>query len=294
MNQTYAEVVKVAAYELASVSSTPVLDVELLLAWAMESDRTALHIKFDQPILSEELARFKIALERRKCFEPIAYIVGQKEFYGLNFMVNNKVLVPRPETELLVEKSLSYLKECQQSRIKVLDLGTGSGCIAITLAYYLKLWRRDFELTAVDVSAEALDIASDNALLHGVAADIEFCESSWFSTLNDEKFNLIVSNPPYVATSISNLPRDLSFEPKIALYAGKDGMDDIKILMQQSDKYLKDDGIFFCEVGEEQQGLIESFYAEINQRKANTYQKLDFFYDLAGRVRAFSLRKIKQ
>ena len=292
MSYVYEDVLKNATEELNGISTTPRLDAELLLMYVLDLDKTALHARLDQEMSQAEKDRFSVFLERRKASEPIAYIIGKKEFYGLDFNVGRNVLVPRPESELLVEKGLEILSKKDSGKLEILDLGTGSGCLAISIACELQNQERDFEVLAVDSSGEALELAVENALNHGVSADIVFLESSWFSELDPEedKFDLIISNPPYVSTKETNLPKELSYEPKEALFAGNSGMDDIEHLMRLASSFLKPDGVFLCEIGETQRELITKFYNYVNSFIDVPYKSLNFYKDLAGKDRIMELR----
>jgi len=195
--------------------SSPRLDAELLLSHALGCERIQLYTQFDKPLSDAERARYKTILVRRGRHEPIAYILGSREFFSLDFIVSPNVLIPRPETELLVEKVL----ENTAVHRRVLDWGTGSGCIAITLATH----RPEWEITALDISRDALIIARKNALRHACSDRITFIDSS---TMINNSFDIIISNPPYIVdeeyTALMSDVRD--FEPKQALAAGPEGM----------------------------------------------------------------------
>jgi release factor glutamine methyltransferase len=292
MNQSYDEILISSAAELVDYSSTPRLDAEILLALALSIDRTTLHANLDRKITSAEYDRFCVFLTRRKAFEPIAYIVGKKEFYGLDFLVNRSVLVPRPESELIIEKSLRFLENYNSDPLTVLDLGTGSGCLAVTLAVELKKRQRRVDILATDLSGDALDIAAENALRHGVTEDIAFLESSWFSALdqNEDLFDLIISNPPYISLKEQNLPRDLRHEPQEALFSGIDGLNDIEELISKASSFLKTGGLFLCEIGESQKREIMELFLQINPQLNTPYKAITFYKDFAGRDRIMALK----
>lgn len=181
-------------------------------------------------------------IARRSAGEPYAYLVGHREFHGLDLLVTPAVLIPRPETELLVDAVLAWLAPNRQA--KVLDLGTGSGAVAIALA---RQWP-GAEITAVDASAAALVIARENAARLGTR--IRFVESDWYAALGYERFDVIVSNPPYVAAGDSHLERgDLRFEPHLALNGGADGLDCIRTLVHGASRHLHRGGAIFFEHG---------------------------------------------
>ncbi|MBI5937504.1 MAG: peptide chain release factor N(5)-glutamine methyltransferase [Betaproteobacteria bacterium] len=220
-------------------------------AWLIAHDRDELS--------PERLATLQALIERRRQGEPVAYIVGQREFYGREFKVGPGVLIPRPETEHLVEAAL---KRAPQNA-RVLDIGTGSGCIAITL----KLERPDLAVTAVDLSAPALDIARANAA--ALDAEVAFIASNLFAALDDRQFDMIVSNPPYIPAADAHLTQgDLRFEPQNALASGPDGLDAIRLIVAQAKCHLAPGGWLLFEHGYDQgetvQGLLKTAgYAEV-------------------------------
>lgn len=200
-------------------SASPRLDAELLLAHALRVRRLDLYLMHDRPLRDDELTTARRLVRRRAAHEPVAYITGTREFYGRAFAVTPAVLIPRPETETLVERALGVLRESQDARVA--DLGTGSGAIAVTLAAEM----RDLRVVAVDISADALDIARRNAVAHGVENRITFIEGDWGGPL-PAPVDMVVSNPPYVSsdelTATESDVRD--YEPEDALDGGADGM----------------------------------------------------------------------
>jgi len=188
---------------------------------------------------------FRALVRRRQAGEPVAYLVGRREFYGLEFRVTPDVLIPRADTETLVDVALEKLGE--GTRPDVLDLGTGSGCIAIAIAHE----RPAARVTAADVSETALKVARDNAVAIGV--DVELVRGAWFEPLAGCRFDLIVSNPPYVATGDPHLQQgDLRFEPATALASGPDGLADIRIIVAHAPGYLREGGWLLFEHGYDQ------------------------------------------
>lgn len=227
------------------------LEARVLAAYAWQVDAAWL-IAHDTDLQTvADIAAFQSLLSQRLEGVPIAYLVGSREFYGRSFLVSNDVLIPRPDTELLVELALTHLPTDQA--VEVLDLGTGSGCIAITLALERPLAR----VTAVDRSAAALAIAQHNAdQLH---ASVKFLPSNWFSALTDQRFDLIVSNPPYIAAADPHLAHgDVRFEPLSALASGQDGLDDLRQLIRAASTHLKPDGTLLLEHGYNQADIVQS------------------------------------
>ncbi|GBL44234.1 protein-N(5)-glutamine methyltransferase PrmC, methylates polypeptide chain release factors RF1 and RF2 [Sulfuriferula multivorans] len=257
----------VQALGLASCDAR--LEAQLLMAAALDVNRAWLLAHDDEMLAPPVAARYTSWLKHRLTGEPIAYIFGEKEFYGLMFKVSPAVLIPRPETELLVELALARIPVDRPCR--VLDLGTGSGIIAITLAKLRPL----AELVAVDVSPEALELAQANA--RNLKADnVQFIESDWFSALNSvEKFDVIVSNPPYIAANDLHLTQgDLRFEPINALAAGGSGRVALEVLIQTAARHLKPEGWLLLEHGYDQGEYTRNALAVAGFGETQTYPDL--------------------
>jgi release factor glutamine methyltransferase len=204
--------------------SSPRLDVELIIAQVLQMDRLKVYLQFDRPLDAKELAFIREMLKRRAQREPLQYILGQREFFGFNFKVTPDVLIPRQETELLVEGVLKYLESFPEENRLFLDLGTGSGCIAIAVAKNIQC-----HVWAVDQSAKALEIARSNAQNLGIN-DIQWRQGDWFKALKLEdptQFSVIASNPPYISTEEKGdlLPEVRDFEPPEALFAEMEGLE---------------------------------------------------------------------
>jgi len=233
----------------------PRLDAELLLAHVLKCKRVDLYTGFEKTVGDNHLAEFKVLIERRAKREPLQYIIGETEFWGLKFKVTPDVLIPRPETELLVEESLKF-----PEAKNILDIGTGSGCIAISLAKHLP----EARITATDISKESLEVAKENAEANSVADRIEFIASDiapWlFFETQEKKFDLIVSNPPYIdPLEIDLLQTEVSqHEPRRALDGGKGGLEIIDKILQEAPDFLKDGGALLLEVGEEQAAILKT------------------------------------
>ena len=225
------------------------VDARVLLQHALQTNRAHLAAHPEQALSQAEQEQFCARVERRKNGEPVAYIVGEREFFGLGFKVTPAVLIPRPATELLVEQALKRLPEHQSAR--VLDLGTGSGAIAIALAKHRPFAR----VAAIDMEADALEIAIYNArrLLGDQASSVEFGLSDWFSAVTDEPFDMIVSNPPYVADDDPHLAQgDLRFEPRKALAAGPRGLSALQHIARNAAPRLAPGGWLLLEHGYDQ------------------------------------------
>lgn len=256
------------------------LEAHVLLVHVLQKSRAYLLAHPELKIDDASLANFTALLNRRLTGEPIAYVLGQREFYGLDFKVSPDVLIPRPETELLVELALALIPSNQSTR--VLDLGTGSGAIALTLA---KL-RPQALITAVDASPQALAIARQNAAQLNVH-NVRFIESDWLEALDPSShFDLIVSNPPYVAENDPHLQQgDVRFEPLQALQSGTDGLQDIRHIAQESLRFLALNGHLLFEHGYNQKDACAALL------HALAYSDIKCQRDLGGQDRVTSGKK---
>lgn len=222
---------------------SPRLDAELLLAHALSCDRVRLYLDFDKPLGAAELAAFRELVRRRAEGEPVAYLTGVKEFHGRRFRVDARVLVPRPETELLLEAALPALPEGGAA----LDLCTGSGALAVTLA----LERPGARVTATDLSAEALEVAAANAAALG--AEVELLRGDLFAALPapPPRFDVVVTNPPYVPSGEwEGLPREVRREPRLALDGGPDGLRLLSRIAAEAPRFLVPGGLLVAEMHE--------------------------------------------
>jgi len=247
--------------EVLAGSGVDPREARLLLSEASGLPAASLVAFDERPLPSEAEARFHGFVERRKRGEPVAYILGHKEFYGLEFAVTPAVLIPRPETELLVELAL------QRDFSSVLDLGTGSGAVALAI----KQHRPGARVSAVDHSSEALSIARLNAASLGL--EVELREGDWFEPLGKARFDLIVSNPPYVALGDPHLPA-LRFEPAKALLAGEDGLDAIREIVRCAPRHLEPQGWLLLEHGLGQQGWVQRLLGEAGLESVRTWPDL--------------------
>ena len=230
------------------------LDAELLLADLLQLDRVGLYLNFDRPLTAAELADFRERVGRRARREPLQYILGRSEFWSLPFRVGPAVLVPRPDTEVLVEEALARAVPAAC----ILDVGTGSGAIAVALAHELPAAR----LTAVDISSEALAIAAENARTNGVAERIDFATAD-LHVLPEGTFDLVVANPPYIpAADLAELmPEVRDYEPQLALHGGADGLDAYRALARQASRLLVTGGWLLVEVGVGQAAAVQELLA---------------------------------
>jgi release factor glutamine methyltransferase len=247
----------------------PRLTAELLLAHALSCDRVRLYLDFDKPLGEAELTRFRDLVRRRGDGEPTAYLVGAKHFYGRAFRVDPRVLVPRPETELVLEAALAALP----AGGRALDLCTGSGCLAISLA----LEQPGALVTATDVSADALAVARENAAALGAA--VEFAQGDLWAAVHDgaERSDLIVSNPPYIpAKELASLPREVRREPCIALDGGEDGLSVLRRIVAGAPERLRPGGSLCVEMHESHAHVLPRLCLEAGFERAEARR------DLAG------------
>jgi len=232
---------------------SPRLTIELLLAHVLQKKRMQLYLEFEQGLDEPTLEKLRPLVKRRVDGEPLQYITGATEFFGLKFAVDRRVLIPRPETELLVETVIA------RAPATVVEVGVGSGCIAVTLAKKLPAT----ELWAVDVSADALAVAQANAARHEVEKRIRFLESDLLSNLPVSlQVEAIVSNPPYIASGDwAKLPKEVrDFEPALALTAGEDGLEIIRRLVTTARRILSPTGFVALEIGAGQRGAVETIF----------------------------------
>jgi release factor glutamine methyltransferase len=229
-------------------ADNPRLDAEVLLAHARGCKRIDLYAAFGEPAAEETRTAFRELVKRRAAGTPVAYLVGHREFYSLDFAVTPDVLIPRPETELLVVALLDHVKQAGvREGIQIADVGTGSGILAVCAAKYVA----GSQVTAIDVSPPALAVARRNAARHGVEERIAFVESDLFAALPpDVRFDYILSNPPYITTAeMAELGKDVrEHEPHVALHAGEQGTDVIAPLIEQAAARLKPGGLLLIEI----------------------------------------------
>ena len=237
---------KMAVTRFHEISASPQLDAEILLHAITGIHRALAYARPEQQLSREQLEDLQPVLARRARGEPIAYIVGRQEFWSMPLEVSPAVLIPRPETETLVERALELVPLDEPSR--VLDLGTGSGAIALAIAHA----RANAQVVAVDVSQEALTVAGRNRRALGTR-NLELKHSDWFDTLSDERFDVIVSNPPYIAEDDPDLSTTVrAYEPKLALISGSTGLEAIERIAAEAGAYLNSGGWLLLEHGYKQ------------------------------------------
>ena len=251
---TYKEAVNQATAAFTHISDSPALDARILLCHACKIEQTTVLAHPEQILSKQEITLFNKLLEQRSAGEPIAYITGEQEFWSLSFLVNEHVLIPRPETEMLVENALKLISNIKTPRI--LDLGTGSGVIAICIAKECK----KCEVYASDISLDSLEIAKQNATKHKV--DITFIHSDWLANINEKCFDLIACNPPYVGSNDPNLSHYVQkYEPSIAVCSKENGLHDMDKVIKQSISFLNTHGQLVVEHGYEQKTAVQKLFS---------------------------------
>ncbi len=264
---------------LASVSDTPLLDAQVLVASILDKPRAWVLAHPEAGLTPEQQAALQAALERLEGGEPLPYVLGHREFYGLDFKITPDVLIPRPETELLVDRALAWLRRNPGRRLAV-DIGTGSGCIAVALAVHVP----DLQVAAVDISPAALQVAQENAARQQVEKRIHFVQSDLLIGL-ERRFDLICANLPYIPTAVLHELPVFGREPELALDGGPDGLDLIRRLFAQAPAHLLPEGLILMEI-EATQGKI----AQAAARQVFPEADIRISQDLAGKDRLISIQ----
>jgi release factor glutamine methyltransferase len=265
-------------------SDTPALDTQILLASTFNKPRTWILSHLDTELTAPQLATVHQAIERLQSGEPLPYVLGHWEFFGMDFEISPAVLIPRPETELLVEHAISWLTS-YPGRRRVLELGTGSGCIAVAIARHVP----DVLIVASDISAPALRIAQQNALKHNVHKQIQFIQADLWSAAPkdptpDQQFDMICSNPPYIPTQVLHRLPIYGREPTLALDGGIQGISVLDKVIKGAKAWLKEGGKMLVEVDSSHSGLVES-----NARANFQGRTIEILKDLAGHDRLLSI-----
>jgi release factor glutamine methyltransferase len=271
---TVGALVSWAVRALTGTSDSPLLDAEVLLAFEIAQPRSSLLAYPERAVGAAAAERFEHAVARRARGEPVAYLVRRQEFFSLPLRVSPAVLIPRPETELLVEEALAHCLRAE--RRSALDLGTGSGAIALAL----KRERPELDVVASDTSAAALDVARANAARLGL--DVQFVQSDWLAGFAGTRFDLIVCNPPYVASG-DRAFADLAFEPRLALDGGTDGLDALRAVLGSARSHLHRSGLLLLEHGHDQRDELAALGT------ASGWRLVAAKSDLAGRARVVVL-----
>lgn len=268
---TVAEALAQASVLLSQHSPTPRLDAELLLMQAIDKPKSTLYADPSCQLTAAQTSQWQCLLARRQQGEPMAYIRQQQGFWDLELQVTPDVLIPRPETELLVEQALTLLPK---TAISIVDLGCGSGAIALSL----KKARPEWDVSAVDISAAALAVAKQNAQRLGLSVTWQL--GSWFETLTGRRFDAIISNPPYVAALDQHLSQgDVRFEPLQALVAGDDGLAALRVICRNAKNYLNTNGWLLLEHGYNQATCVQALLDD------NNFNEIQTVNDIAGHPR---------
>ncbi len=268
MSETFGDLIERCSDALSQISDTPKLDCQLLLTHVLNKGRDWLFAHSDETPDCQTQTRFIELVKRRQEGEPVAYLTGSKGFWNREFQVTPATLIPRPETELLIE---ILLERFDESPLRVIDLGTGTGAIAISLAAERSAWL----VHAVDIDEDAVRIAQTNAI---DLDNIEISQGNWFDGI-EGSFDIIVSNPPYIAAGDSHL-ESLKHEPIGALASGADGLDDIRMIVSKAQEFLNEKGVLLLEHGYDQQEAIVTLLEEAN------FIHIERFKDLQGQPRA--------
>ena len=269
-----AEILKLSTDKLCNKIENARLEAEMLLCNVLKTNRLNLYLNSDRHLTDDHLFMYKKLIQRRLKGEPIAYIVGSKEFMNFDLIVDENVLIPRPETEILVEIVIDRLKNIS-GKIKIADLGTGSGAIAISIAKFIV----NVEVEAVDISEKAIEVAKLNAINNNVADKINFHVGDLFDPIFDQQFNVIVSNPPYIPSDIINTLQSevKNYEPRIALDGGADGLNFYRKIINESPKLLLKNGFIAVEIGYDQSELITNLI-----ESGGRFKQIEVIKDLAG------------
>lgn len=253
---------------------SPRINAEQLLSYVLKRKRLEIYLSFDKPLSEDEIKMYRELIRRRSTAEPLQYIIGSVEFYGLDIKVTRDVLIPRPETEILVEKIIENVDK--ELKTNILDIGTGSGNIAVSLAKNLG----NSFVTGIDISREALEIAAANSRMNGTEEKVIFKELNILDPgfIFEEKFDIIVSNPPYVSVNeYPELRPELTvYEPRIALTDENDGLNFYRFITANANKYLKNNGRLFFEIGQGQSGPVKKMFED------NHFSDITLYKDYAN------------
>ena len=271
--KTYKQIIKEYSKNLRDITHIPQKEVEILLLHILQKNVIWLHLNYDKPCEVED--ELKKLIQKRATNYPLEYITNQATFYGEIFEVQKGVLIPRPETEILVEKAEEILKNIKEP--KVIEIGCGSGIISVMLAILIP----NISIIAVDINEKALQLAKRNAIKHKVEDKITFIKSDLFESIKDDSYDMVISNPPYIASNFK-LPQNVQYEPKNALFGGEVGDELLKnIILETSKRSIP---YLLCEMGYDQKKPLQKFIDENID-----YKSLVFYKDLASLDRGFVL-----
>ncbi|MFC0308314.1 peptide chain release factor N(5)-glutamine methyltransferase [Gallibacterium trehalosifermentans] len=272
---SYQNWLQQAIQQLCVIETVPdaKIDAQMLLQFVTQKSSAQL-MAFAETLLSvEQLQILNQFVQRRLQGEPIAYIVGEKGFWTLDLAVSDKTLIPRPDTECLVETALALIAQqfTAEEKLAILDLGTGTGAIALALAYELQQQNRTYQILGVDRIVEAVELAKQNAARNQLS-QVEFIQSNWFAALSkNKKFDLIVSNPPYIAKDDPHLQQgDVRFEPLSALVAENDGLADIEHIIQTASEFIQQQGWLLIEHGWQQAEIVQTLFQQYHWQNVQT------------------------
>ena len=252
-----------------------------LLQYVLKIDRNKLVINKDEEVENNKENEYIGYIKEVAAGKPVQYITNKQEFMGLSFFVDENVLIPQPDTEILVEEAIKYANQIKEN-VEILDMCTGSGCIGVALAKHVK----NAKVTLVDISTKALEVAKKNAKENEVKEKVNFIQSDMFENIKS-KFDVIVSNPPYIKTKVINeLDLQVQNEPHLALDGGENGLKFYEILINEAPKYLKENGKIFLEIGYDQKKEVEEL-----ARNSKLYKKIETVKDLANNDRVIELKR---
>lgn len=263
---TIKESIKKYARDLKEVTHIPAKEVEILIMHLLEKNVIWLHLNNNQEFT--KIKELEKLIKKRATHYPLEYMINKVSFYGETFIIKENVLIPRPETEILVEKAFEILKDIQNP--KIIEVGIGSGIISVTLAKLIP----SLKIIAVDINEDAISLAKQNAKKHNVENQIEFLKSDILREVKDNEFTMCISNPPYISNDYA-LPHNVKYEPKNALFGGEKGDELLKNLITQVSK--KDIQYLYCEFGYDQKESIKSFVKEFNTKSLEFYKDYSDF-----------------
>lgn len=262
----------------------PRLDAEVLLSDLLGMERIKLYVNYDLPLKEDELASFRNLIRRRAKRVPVAYLTGHREFMSLDFQVTENVLIPRPETELLVEEVIKYCGEQELKEPNIVDVGTGSGAIAVSLGYYLE----GAKVLGIDISEEALEVARNNIKSHNLSERVKVVQGDLLKPLirlNKDNVDVVISNPPYISSEeMEDLPPEVKQEPALALDGGKRGLLFYEKILPQAAEVMKPGGLLALEIGNNQAESIKKMSGPL-------WKEINLVKDYAGHDRVLIIKK---